>query len=416
MVSRAVRACVWVVYVYMAFVVPAAASAQSAVGQGPLTGSLPDVEPTAGVLTLGRVKLAPGLSVREIGWDSNVFNEADELNPKEDYVAAILPDVSIYSRLRFVRISAYAGSDLTYYRTHESERSVGHAVRGRADVLLSRVRPFFGVGQTETRTRPNGEIDVRADRKDEEVSGGLAFDLSSQSLVYASGSRSSAAYENAIEDGVDLGRTLSREAFSYQAGLKTDLTPFVSMQLFAGFNEDRFEAEPIRDSQSWSGTATFRIDPAAVVTGAVTVGYRDASYADPRLKPFRGLVGTAAIVYPFLEVGRLSLALSRGVEYSFDTAEGYYLEQAVNIAYTHRLFGAVDAQVRGGRAWFEYDALLDEPAHTDTYQVVAGSIGYNLRNRTRIALNLERERRSSPSILLRNYERRRAYLSWVFAF
>ena len=62
------------------------------------------------------------------------------------------PDVSAFTRLRFLRLSAYAGSELTYYKTYDSERSVGHNVRARADFLLSRVRPFIGVGQLETRT------------------------------------------------------------------------------------------------------------------------------------------------------------------------------------------------------------------------------------------------------------------------
>ena len=41
--------------------------AQSAVGTGPLTATLADTEPTTGVLSIGPVKLAPGIVVREIG-------------------------------------------------------------------------------------------------------------------------------------------------------------------------------------------------------------------------------------------------------------------------------------------------------------------------------------------------------------
>ncbi len=103
--------------------------------------------------------------------------------------------MSFFTRLRFVRLSAYAGAELTYYHEYESERSVGYNGRARVDVLLSRLRPFFGVGQIETRTRPNGEVDVRANRIEDEVSGGLAFDLSAHSLVYGSTARSSTDYE-----------------------------------------------------------------------------------------------------------------------------------------------------------------------------------------------------------------------------
>lgn len=414
--GRSFRSGIRVVLIGLALLRPEGAAAQSSVGGGPLTATLPDVEPTIGVLTIGRVRFAPGLTVREIGWDSNVFDEPEEQAPKEDWVAAVQPDVSAFTRLRFLRVSAYAGSELTYYKTYDSERSVGHNVRGRADFMFSRFRPFIGAGQLETRTRPNGEVDTRADRREDELSGGLAFDLSSTSLVYGASSRTSNLYEDAFEDGVNLGDTLTRDGTSYEAGLKTDLTPLLSMQLAAAYRTDDFTFQPIRNTQSWSGTATFRIAPEAVVSGVVVAGYRDMNFVDPELDSFKGFIGTASLLYSFLEVARLSLALTRGVEFSFDTDEAYYVQQSATLAYTHRLFGAIDAQVLGSRSAFAYDARPRLPAHTDLYDIAGGSVGYNLRNRTRIALNYEYARRRSPTFADRNYERRRAFLSWQFAF
>jgi hypothetical protein len=414
--GRPVRSLTLVVLTGMALLWPHVASAQSSVGGGPLTSSLPDVEPTIGILTLGRVRFAPGLTIREIGWDSNVFDESESESPKEDWVAAVQPDVSAFTRLRFLRLSAYAGSELTYYNTYESERSVGHNLRARADVLLSRVRPFIGVGQVETRTRPNGEIDTRADRQEDEISGGLAFDVSPNALLYGAAYRMSFEYEDAIESGVNLSETMTRDDYNYEAGLKTDLTPLLSMQLAASYRNDEFTFEPIRNSQSWGGLATFRFAPEAIINGVVTAGYRDMDFVDPELNSYRGFVGTASIAYSFLEVGRLSAALTRGVEYSFDAGRAYYVENSAMLAYTHRLFGAVDAQVMGMHAAFDYEARSTLPAHTDTLDTAAGSVGYNLRNKTRIALNYEYARRRSPVFAERNYQRRRAYLSWQFAF
>ena len=411
-----VRSLTLVVLIGMALLWPDTAAAQSSVGGGPLTRTLPDVEPTIGILTVGRVRFAPGITIREIGWDSNVFDEAESELPKEDYVAAVQPDVSAFTRLRFLRLSAYAGSELTYYKTYESERSIGHQVRARADLLLSRVRPFIGVGQVETRTRPNGEIDTRADRQEDEISGGLAFDLSTNALFYGAAYRMSIEYEDAIESGVNLSQTMTRDDYSYEAGMKTDLTPLLSMQLAASYRHDEFTFEPIRNGQSWGGLATFRFAPEAIVNGTVMVGYRDMDFVDPELNSYRGFIGSASLSYSFLEVGRLSAAFSRSVEYSFDAGEAYYLENSVTLGYTHRLFGAVDAQVLGTHGAFDYEARPRLPAHTDTLDSAAGSVGYNLRNRTRIALNYEYARRRSPVFAERNYQRRRAFLSWQFAF
>jgi len=415
MFRKPVQVAAAVVTMIMSPVVAAESRAQSAVGTGPLTGMLSDTEPTTGVLRAGPIVFAPGVTVREVGWDSNVFDEPPEAPPKEDWVAAATPDISAYARLRFVRMSAYASSELTYYHKYESERSVGYSFRGRFDFLLSRMRPFVGGGRLETRTRPNGEIDTRADRQDDELSGGLAFDISPNALVYGSSAFTNTRYANAIEDGVDLSQSLNKDRAEYQAGFKTDLTPLLSVQLYGSYTDDEFKYEPLRNTTSSAANATFRIAADAVVTGMITVGYKDQQPVDPLANEFRGFTGNAAIVYPLLEYGRFFVTANRGTEYSFDAREAYYVENSFGLSYTHLLFGEFDVQVRGAKSFFDYSARVDSPPHTDTLETVGGSVGYNLRNRTRIAVNYEFARRRSPEIASRNYNRRRIYLSWAFA-
>ena len=173
-----------------------------------------------GVLSFGSVKIAPGVTVRQLGWDDNIFDEPESKSPKDDYVVSAMPDVAVFSHLRYVRLAGYAGSELTYYKTYDSENSNGYALRGRADFLLSRLRPFIAAGEIQTRERPNGEIDTRADRLEEEVSGGVAFDLSEHSLIYGSAYQIGHDLRNAFEDGVDP-PVLSRDGVNYQ-GMATD--------------------------------------------------------------------------------------------------------------------------------------------------------------------------------------------------
>ncbi len=417
MVARPAQISVVLVLMIMALLgAPEALHAQANVGTGPLTGTLAETEPTSGVLSLGRIKVAPGLIIREIGWDSNVFDEPDAESPKEDYVASFQPDASIFTRLRLFKISAYAGSELTYYKKYASEQSVGHALRGRVDILLSRFRPFIGGGQTKSRTRPNGEIDVRANRKEEELSGGLSFDLGAHSLVYVSAVQTYNGFESAVQSGVDLGESLTRDSYLYQGGVRTDLTPLLTFTLSGGLREDRFRADPTRDSDSLTASAQFGFAPQAVVSGGATFSYRKMKPVDPLVTPFEGILGSVTLTYPFLEIGRFNFSLTRNIEYSFDSVEAYFLENTANIAYTHHLFGVVDAQVRAGRSYFDYSARPTSAARTDTLDTVAGSLGYNLRNRTRVAVNYEYSRRRSELLAERNYQRRRAYLSWLFAF
>ena len=397
-----------------AVVVAAPASGQGSVGSGPLTKSLTDIEPTTGVFSIGRVRVAPGVVVREIGWDSNVFDEAE--NPKEDFIVSVAPDAAFFARLRFLQVAAYVGGDFNHFQTYEQENSAGHNLRGRADVLLSRFRPFVGAGRTDSRTRPNGEIDVRADRVEEELSGGLAFDISRYGQLYGAAYQFKTRFLDAFEDGVNLSVALNRDSNDYSAGLRTDLTPLLALVASVSFREELFRADPIRNAQSWFATADFRFDASAIVAGQAVVSFEEFTPVNPAVRPFRGLVGDARLIYSFLEVGRIGLSAVRRNEFSFNAEDAYYIENGITLSYTHRLSGYVDAQVRGSRSRFDYGYTETSPAREETHDIVGASVGYNLRNRTRISVNYEFARRRSPQLLERNYDRRRAFLAWNVAY
>lgn len=393
-------------------IMPRVAAAQG-LGAGPLTSSLATTEPETGVLRLGRLRVAPGVVVREIGWDSNVFDEAE--NPKEDYVAAVAPDISAFMRLRFVQVSAYGGGDFNYYKTYESERSAGYAGRGRVDFLLSRVRPFVGGGRANVRTRPNGEIDVRASRVEDELSGGLAYDLSDHSAIYGSAFQQRIRYVNALEDGIDLSAALDHNRNDYSMGVRTDITPLLSMTVSGGYQEDQFSHDALRNADSRNASLNVRIGAEAIVSGSATVTFKDYRPTNPLLRSFRGVTAGGLMSYSFLEIGRLTFSGTRNIEYSFDAAEAFYMENSAMLYYTHRLFGKVDAQVRGGRSIFDYSFSEVTPAHKDTLDTGGASVGYNLNNRTRISLNYELARRRSPVLPERNYDRKRVYVAWAYA-
>ena len=408
-----VHALIWSAALTVMIAAPARGQG-SAVGSGPLTSALTDVEPTSGVLSIGRIRLAPGVVVKEIGWDSNVFDEAE--NPKEDFIAAVAPDVAVFTRLRFLQLSAYTGVDFNYFRTYDQENSVGHSVRARGDVLLSRFRPFVAGGRTRSRTRPNGEIDVRADRVEEEFSGGLAFDISTYGQVYASAYQFRTTFRDAFEDGVNLATSLSRNSNQYSAGLRTDLTPLLALVASVSFRDELFRADPSRNAEAWFATADFRFDPEAVVTGQIVLSFEEFNPANPGIRPFRGLVGNATILYSFLELGRISVSALRRTEFSFNAEDAYFVENGITLSYTHRLFGEVDAQVKGGKSFFDYGFSQTSPERQETLDIVGAGLGYNLGNRTRISLNYEFARRRSPQLIERNYDRRRAFVAWNFAY
>ena len=291
---------------------PPMAGAQS-FGAGPLTGSLPNTEPTSGVLSLGRFRFAPGLKIHEIGKDSNVFDERD--NPKSDFVFRARPDVSAFAKVRFAQVSALVGSELSYYKKYAGERQAGLEYRGRLDLLAGRLRPFVAGGSTRSRTRPNGEIDVRADQKLEEVSAGIGYEMGPHSLIYGSAVDYSVQYFDAREEGVELAAALNHQNRVYSLGVQTALTPFATLTVSGSLQEDRFRRSPGRDADRRVGRAAVDISPEAVLSGFASIGFDDVKPVDPLVVPFRGVTGSAGLAYSFLEIGRFVVTFQRGMQY-----------------------------------------------------------------------------------------------------
>lgn len=392
----------------------AVAQTQGAFGAGPLTSGLIDTEPTTGALTWRNLKMAPGLVIDELGQDDNVFDQRDD--PKTDYVFRGTPDLSLFSRVRFAQVSLYAGAPLAYYRTYADERAVGSNFRGRLDGLIGLLRPFVAGGRIRERTRPNGEIDVRADQTQEELSGGLGYEMSAYSMIYVAAHRHRVSFRESREEGVDLSAVLNRESVNYSAGVRTALTPLANLTVSGGFQEDRFKLSPLRNADLWNGNMSLQIGAEAALTGVVSVGYTNVKAYDPLIDPYRGVTSAVAITYSFLEMARVSGTLIRGFQYSFLEDEAYYKETTAMLSYTHRLFGEIDFRVEGSKSLFDYGFREGTPPRQDELDSVGASIGYNLRNRTRVAVNYDRSRRRSPAFSERNYDRDRIYLSWAFAY
>ena len=108
-------------------------------------------------------------------------------------------------------------------------------------------------------------------------SGGLAYELSANSKLFAAVIESSNDYSDAVESGVDLEQTLSRRATQYKGGFRTALTPLLTMTLNAEVQKDEFRYEPLRNGEARNFNASFRFDPAAVISGGATIGYRTTS-------------------------------------------------------------------------------------------------------------------------------------------
>jgi hypothetical protein len=238
------------------------------------------------------------------------------------------------------------------------------------------------------------------------------------SRVYVAGARTETRFEDPeASGGLRLADALSRTSDLARLGLLMRLTPFTTLTVDGGVQRDRFLRSPSRDSDSRMASAQLEFSPDAIIRGRARVGYRDFDPADPALGRYRGLTALAGVRVAGIPSARLDVDATRDVEYSFDEAEGYFIQSGVLVTYTNHLVGPWDVQVRAGRRWLDYrrpgGGAAERRPGLDTY---AAGVGYNLHERSRVGVTYEHVERAAPAGLGRRFDRRRIYGSWTYEF
>jgi hypothetical protein len=168
----------------------------------------------------------------------------------------------------------------------------------------------------------------------------------------------------------------------------------------AAQTQDRFEFNPLRDSNSTAVRVGLGFDPFALIKGSATFGVRDFAPLSPGLPSYRGFVGTADLSYTLLGATRFAVQWKRDISFSFDNDQPYYLENGFNGSITQQVFGPFDAMVRGGVAHLDYRdragaavAVVDRSDEVRSYGV---GVGYHFAEDLRLGFNVDKQQRISP--------------------
>ena len=398
----------------IAIIVVVVMSGGRAAAQQSTLAALPEDPPAVSLYRLGSVLVNPTLTVPEVGQDSNVFN--DDTAPRQDFVVKFTPRVDFFSDFGLFRLAAEAGTTFTYYHRFESERSIAEQVRGRLTARLSRVRPWIGAASVRSNER-TVEIDSRAKRSDRELAAGVQFDVSPLAVLMVSANRLNVAYSD--DDaylGTSLGEELNRTTDAVSASLRFQATPLTTLTFTGYVGRDTFEFADSRDAKSRGGEVAVNFGSEAVIRGRLAVGFRDHAPVDPTLAGFRGMTGRGGVttVLPWRAI--LGADYVRDVQYSYDEAEGYYVENGADVVYTQRIGGPFDVQVKVGRHALDYSARLASPARSEALRSYQGGIGYSVESGSRVGINYEFADRVGEPTVDRPFSRRRLFGSFTYEF
>jgi len=368
-------------------------------------------EPAGRPITLGSFQVYPSVSLRNVGFDSNIYNAP--AGQREDFTYTVAPYVRTELPLGDARLVGTGGLGFVFFQKTKEQQSLNGGASGLFEVREGRIRPSLLGGFSRSRER-RGDVDERA--LSVSTSGRAGVDVGVSGITslttwvmrektdYASGERFL---------GQDLSDQLDRKTTTVAAGARFDLTPLTSVVAAAALEQVRFTVDRFRDADSWKIAPTVSFAEGAILTGQAFAGMRDFRPLTNALPPFRGLIAGGDVRFSVASVTRFELRGNRDLVYSYEELQPYYLDSGGQLTLYQRLVGPVDAIALVGRRVFRYQTLtaITIPGRIETMTTWGGGVSFRVddNDNMRFTFTVDRERRLSTESALREFERIRAF-------
>jgi len=368
------------------------ASAGSAFAQTGVDDGGPD--PKTVRVRLGPVLINPRLELKNLGVDTNVFNEPDDQNPKKDFTATVTPSVDMWIRLGPSWLQFNIAEDLVWFQEYASQRSANENYKMTWKVSLNRLAFTVSPTYLSTNDRPGYEIDLRVHHIDWGGTAGVEVRAFPKTSIGVTGSYKNITYDpNAVYFGSNLHTDLDHTETSGNLVLGYQLTPMTRLNVSGGQERDRFQYDPLRDSDSTTVQGSVAFDPHALLKGGATFGYRDFRPSDSSLAGFAGFTALGDLTYTLLGSTRFEVQFKRDIDYSYDVNQPYYLQSGINGSVAQQIFGPFDAVVRGGIAKLAYQdrvgAVVQVSNRVDYNDTYGGGVGYHFSSGLRVGFNVD---------------------------
>jgi len=356
----------------------------------------------------GAVSVFPTIAIRDVGTDSNVFNDAT--GPKGDFTYTVTPRLFLVAPIANTRFVVRGLGNLVYYRRYSDQQSISALVDGRYEVLSPGFRPFVSAGVADRRERQGYEIDLRARQIQSTASVGFDADVTALTAVTAWVSRETTAWSrNEQYVGVSLAEQLDRTNTSFAGGLRFRVTPLTTIVTAVEIERDRFDRSPLRDADSVRVGPSVDFDTSAAITGHAKVGYHAFSPLAQGSPHYRGLAASAELRYVFQDATELQVDADRDVDYSYDALRPYYLQSGGRLTVIQRVLGPFRAIAIGERRILSHQVPggLSFDGEHEVTRTLGGGLAIQRGRQVRFTLTYERTKRTSSESAGRDYERRR---------
>jgi hypothetical protein len=358
----------------------------------------------------GPLYVEPAILLKELGVDTNVFNQAGDTSA--DFTMTVAPQAAVavpFSNRALLK--TVLGTDLVYYAHYASERSVDPQAVVRGEFYARRLTFFIDESYLNTRERLNYEIDLRARHLENTLSGGVAVRATSRLAVEVAARRGQIRFDgDAYFAGQRLKETLDRDTQVFSVTARHRRNGLTTFGVHYENQIDRFPLSPVRDTDSFRVMPGVEFRPRAILNGSAWVGYRRFEPKAAFLPTQDGLVSQLALSYTLLGATMFGVTYDRDYQFAYEALTPYFLDNSVGI-FVRRAIGA-RTDVRGNIARHRYDyqsiatgptlapLAADRVDTTDNYGV---NVGYRLKRQTRAGVGLSYWTRDSTGRDFRNY-------------
>ena len=368
-------------------------------------------EPAGRPITLGSFEVYPSVSLRNVGFDSNIYNAP--AGAREDFTYTVAPYVRTELPLGDARLVGTGGLGFVFFQKTKEQQSLNGGASGLFEVREGRIRPSLLGGFSRSRER-RGDVDKRALSVSTSGRAGVDVGVSGVTSLTAWVAREKTDYASGERFlGRDLSDQLDRETTTFAAGARLDLTPLTSVVVAAALEQARFTEDRFRDADSWKLVPTVSFAEGAILTGQAFAGMRDFRPLTNALPPFRGFIAGGDVRFSIASVTRFELRGNRDLVYSYEELQPYYLDSGGQVTLYQRLVGPVDAIALVGRRVFRYQTMtaITVPGRIETMTTWGGGVSFRVDDddNMRFSFTVDREWRVSTSSALRAFERTRAF-------
>jgi hypothetical protein len=380
-------------------------------GTSRLGAQAPPILPSTRVVQAGPASLYPVISLRDVGTDSNVYNDGE--SPKEDFTYTFRSRLFAVVPIGSTRFMGTASGDFVHFQTYSDQSTLNGYFSGRYDIVEGRIRPFVSATFATYSERQGMEIDARARQTQTMLMFGSDVELTSITSLTAWVQRENTSWDRGeFYDGVSLAHQLNSTADLAAVGAKFRFTPLTTVTAVAELQRERFDTAPERDADSLRIAPSVEFENGAAFTGHAQGGFRVFRPLSTALEGYAGFVASAGLRYEISDVTRLHLDGGHDIEYSYDPLQPYYLETSIRFRIVQRIVGPVEGvgiverwQLRhqrvGGRS---FNGRLED---TTTF---GGGVGFRMSREMELTFTIDRTERTS-SDPGRSYERHRVLAS-----